>query len=198
MDFEIWSRTQEYQNTSEIQPIQLSHLYDHWVRAKNSAEVPKQRDFSIDAVKEFAGHLALVDLEANPKCARYVLVGKNLKRLLGKDPTNMAIEDVYPPDTSKDIYDAFSKTVHERTATFYQRSYVVLGKQFGYYRLILPLRLNSDVVRRLLIGIYPTDYKMTDASGWQKAVDKLLHRKQGFEDMHPRKLGKVWESSLNR
>jgi len=53
----------------------------------------------------------------------------------------MAIEDVYPPDTSKDIYDAFSKTVHERTATFYQRSYVVLGKQFGYYRLILPMRL---------------------------------------------------------
>lgn len=84
MDFEIWSRTQEYQNTSEIQPIQLSHLYDHWVRAKNSAEVPKQRDFFIDAVKEFAGHLALVDLEANPKYARYVLVGKNLNVYLAK------------------------------------------------------------------------------------------------------------------
>ena len=110
----------------------------------------------------------------------------------------MAIEDVYPPDTSKEIYDAFSKTVHERTATFYQRSYVVLGKQFGYYRLISPLRLNSDAVRRLLIGIYPTDYKMTDASGWQKTVDKLLRRKQKFEDMHPRKLGEIWESSLNR
>jgi len=39
---------------------------------------------------------------------------------------------------------------------------------------------------------------MTDASGWQKAVDKLLHLKQEFEDMHPRKLGKAWESSLNR
>ncbi|MFB0952837.1 MAG: hypothetical protein QMB02_08710, partial [Rhodospirillales bacterium] len=62
MDFKIWSRTQEYQNTFEIQPIQLSHLYDHWVCAKNNAEVPKQLDFSIDAVKEFASHLALVDL----------------------------------------------------------------------------------------------------------------------------------------
>lgn len=197
MDFEIWAKTQEYQDPSAIEPIELKELHSHWIRARTSADAPRQEDFSIDAVKQFAGNIALVSLETGPKRARYMLVGQNLKRLLGKDPTGQTIEEVYPPDTAKEVYEAFGKTVHERDASFYQRSYVILGKRFGYYRLIMPMRLNDEEIRRLLIGIYPTDPRITDSEGWQAALKKFMLRKKEFEGMHPKKLGKVWESSLN-
>lgn len=198
MNFKIVDRSHQYRELTEIQPPQLRDLYLHWYRARSGDEIPNQRDISPDLLEECAGNIALIHLDTDPKQARYILVGTNLKRLLGKDPTNMAIENVYSPAIAKEVYEAIGKTVRSREATFFQRTFVVLGQSFGYFRLILPMRLEGDEVTRLLFGIYPTDERLTEAKTWQNVVRKFYQRRKEFEDQNPRKIGTIWESSLDR
>ncbi|MBO6520417.1 MAG: PAS domain-containing protein [Rhodospirillales bacterium] len=198
MKFQILSRTQQYQELSQIQPPALLELYRKWDRSRGRSDLPRQQDISPSNLSPFAGNIALVNLETNPKCARYLHVGSNLKRLLGKDPTNLTVENIYSATVAKEIYEAFGKTVRARDATFYQRTFVILGRPYGYFRLILPMRLEGDQVSRLLIGIYPSDERMVDARSWLRAVNVFKQRKREFEESNPRTIGQVWESSLNQ
>lgn len=198
MKFEILSRTHQYQSLSDIQPQPLEALYRKWSKCRGRSDIPQQRDISPSDLSPYAGNIALVNLETNPKCARYLHVGTNLKRLLGKDPTNLTVENIYSASVAKEVYESFGKTVRTRDATFYQRTFVILGRPYGYFRLILPMRLDSSEVSRLLIGIYPSDERMTDARTWLRAVNVFKQRKREFEETNPRTIGQVWESSLNQ
>ncbi len=197
MSFTLYSRTQEYKSLTDIQPVPLQRLYDYWKGAQFDQDVPRQRDVSPAKVPECMGNIALVGLELKPARARYIIVGRNLKRLLGRDPTGMTVEQAYSKSVAREVYAAFGKTVRSRAATFYKREYNILGQRFGYYRLILPLRLEDTRVSRLLIGIYPTDDRVTDAKPWQRALKKLTNSQGEAAPDTVEDLDRAWDGSMH-
>ena len=98
------------------------------------------------------GHIALLDIETEPFRAKYMIVGEALKKLLGADPTDQYLDTVYPKLISDEIYGAFKRSMDGRRAPFPARVSNLM-KSFGYNRLILPMRLNGDRIRRILICI---------------------------------------------
>lgn len=73
----------------------------------------------------------------------------------------------------------YGTVVRGRKATFYKRDFVVLGKPLGYFRLLLPRRLDDDRVRRIAVGIYPTDIRLTEAHMAKRRCRLLSPPQQG-------------------
>jgi hypothetical protein len=183
--FKIWSRTAEYLSLNDIRPPPLAQLYAYWQKCRSSDEdLPAQQDLSLREVPECMGNLALVALETAPAGARYLLVGPALKKLLGADPTGKRIDEIYSRSIAREVYDAFGRAARDRTPSFYQRDFEILGRSFGYYRLILPLRLGEgEGVRRLLVGIYPTSDRLTEADQWRGALADLEAQERKEDEM---------------
>ena len=196
MKFKIWSRNHEYRDLTDVRPFQLKELLGIWRRAASDG-IPRQSDISPSDLREYAGNIALVDIEQEPSRARYLIVGKNLKKLLGKDPTKRNIEEVYPPSIAREVYEAFGKVVRSRKPSYYQRDFVVLGRSFGYFRLILPMTTADETVNRLLVGIYPTDENLTEARTWQSAAIDFYRRKKEVDAQEQADIGDIWTSTLD-
>lgn len=193
--FKIWSRTSEYLSLTEIEPPALADLHAYWSQV-GGGDVPRQTDLNPRAMGEALHHVALVEIERRPAGARYLLVGEALKRLLGADPTGKRIDEVYSRAVAREVYEAFSKAVRSREAAFYRRDFQILGKTFGYFRLILPLSGRDGAVERLLIAIYPTDPSLKRARQWREAVEDLERRRRAEASMETawgRSLGYVVE-----
>ena len=196
MEFKIWSRTEEYQDLSRIKPKPLVQLFQEWLMARGDQAMPRQREFRPANFQQSIGNVALVGLQDDPISARYLFVGPRLKRLLGKDPTRKTIEAVYPPSVAREVYAAFGKVVRSRKPTFYKRDFVVLNKSFGYFRLLLPLRLDDDRVRRIAVGIYPTDVRLSEARTWQSAAVDFYRRRDKTADASAEAISDAWENTL--
>ena len=196
MVFQLFARTQEYQSLSEIHPMPLQRLYEHWRNACFVGNVPRQRDVTPTRVPECISNIAFVGIEQNPARARYVIIGYKLRQLLGRDPSGMTVEEAYSKSVSREIYEAFGKTVRSRNTTFYKREFIILGQRFGYYRLILPLRLEDERVSRLLIGIYPTDENLADSKPWQRALSKLKHGNRATSPESVQGVDEAWDDSM--
>lgn len=169
----IWSNTAEFLSLESIHPEQMGALHAYWRNCAVDADVPRQKDLSIRDMPDCLEHIALLDIETEPFRAKYMIVGEALKELLGADPTDQYLDTVYPKSISDEIYRAFKRSMDERRALYFRREFQILMKSFGYNRLILPMRLNGDSIRRILICIYPLDKKLKRAEQWQSVVLEL-------------------------
>lgn len=170
----IWSRTAEYLSLEDIRPPPLAELHAYWLARCPEGDVPRQMELSPRDLGASVRNTALIDIEQAPPGARYVLVGDALKRLLGRDPTGHRVDEIYGPTIAREVYGAFGRVAEARTASFYVREFQILGKSFGYYRLLLPLRLGEDkAIRRILIGIYPTSDRLNEARDWRDPLNRL-------------------------
>jgi len=185
----LWSWTAEVLSLEEAQPRELLDLLHYW-QSKCANDVPDQRDLHIAGMGEATGNIALLNLRTNPFRARYRLVGRNLVDLLGKDPTEKYIHEVYGVSISAEIYEGFEKAVKERAAVYFRREFQILGKSFGYNRLVLPLTFKSDEISRLLVCIYPMSKSLKKARQWQSVVRELREIEES-----ERKLETSWLSS---
>lgn len=187
----IWSYTAEYLTIKAVDDEVMCDLHAYWRAAAPEDEVPRQKDLHIAEMPDCRGNIALVDIEPEPFRARYLLVGSALVRLLGKDPTGLYVEDVYSKDIAEEALGAFRRVVGERQPLFYRREFQILGKSFGYKRLLLPLRLKSEEVRRVLLCIRPIDRKLERASQWRSYVEKLE-----AEEAAEARMATAWARSL--
>lgn len=200
--FRIWSNTAEYLSLSAISRPEMAGLYDYWREAAEDEGLPRQKDLAIHDMPECLGNIALLDVVTEksqepelpsgfPIRARYLMVGEALKTLLGEDPTGRLINDVYSEDVACEIGRALRKSVDTWAALYYRREFQILRKSFGYDRLILPLRLQGNEIRRILLCIYPLDDNLTSAKQWRGELERL----QAMERMEGR-MASAWAESL--
>lgn len=171
--FKIWQNTAEFMNLDGIRPEAMNQLYLYWKSRCPDNDVPRQKDLAIQEMPECIKNIALLDLSQEEHRAKYIIVGEALKTLLGADPTGQYIDKIYSASIYEEISAAFRKAATTKAALYYRREFQILTKSFGYDRLILPLRLDGDAVRRLLVCIYPLDTKLTRAEQWQQEVQQL-------------------------
>ena len=179
----FWARTAQYLSLAEVNPPPLRNLHAYWHACAGLDSIPAQRDLDPRKFADVHANIALVAMGGEPARARYLLVGAALKRLLGRDPTGLFIEQVYPHRTAQEIYTAFDAVRASRTPSFYQRDFQILGRSFGYWRLLLPLRLSGHAIERILIGIYPTSTDLRHAAQWQEPLAELERETEAEQRM---------------
>jgi len=178
--FKLWSNTAEYLSLKDLPVPEMADLLAYWQAKKDETGLARQSRLDVDEMWRVLDNIALVDLvpadrEKLPAGVdgRYIIVGDRLKKLLGKDPTGMTLGEVYPASVAAEVSRCFRRAVEERKPLYYKREFRILFRSYGYYRLVLPLRLKGRAVRRILLCIYPLDSSLQEASQWQGELRKL-------------------------
>lgn len=188
----LWSWTAESLSPDDIHVPPMKDLLRYWRSRLGTGAVPDQRALHVAEMPKCTANIALVLLRKGPLRAKYRLVGRNLVKLLGEDPTGKYVHDVYKPSVADEIYKAIGEVLDAKKPIYFKREFQILGKSFGYHRLLLPLCLGKDEIDRVLICIYPTNKDLTDAEQWQSVVreyDEQQRAEQVFADQ--------WFSSLD-
>lgn len=163
----VWTEQVRRLPLAEMAHPELKALHTHWLACCEHGEAARQQALSLDLLRPFMHQLALVQLETAPVGARYLVVGAGLRSLLGTDPSGRRIESCYPRAVAREVYEAFSGVQFTQRPAYYRRDLRLLGQQFGYHRLLLPLRGRDDEgIRRLMVAIYPVDARFTHARQW--------------------------------
>lgn len=200
--FRIWSNTAEYLSLSAIDRPVLAELYRYWRGQSENGVPPRQKDLAIHHMPDCLSNIALIDVARPtredtdlppgfPLRARYLMVGESLTRLLGENPTGRLINEVYSNDVALEVGRALFKSVDTQQPLYYRREFQILTKSFGYDRLILPMRLQTGEVRRILLAIFPLDKKLVSADQWRSELSKL----EAMERMESR-MATAWAESL--
>nr|WP_316639425.1 hypothetical protein [uncultured Roseateles sp.] len=187
----LWTQSIKRLPLPMLNSAPLIAMHSHWLVRCANGRPPRQADLSLPLLRPFMHQLALVKLETEPAGARYLVVGSRLQGLLGKDPTGRRVEEVYAPNVAREVYQAFVAVGRDREPAYFRRDFTLLGRQFGYHRLLLPLTgIHSDEVRSLIVGIYPIDKDFTEALQWRKLLAVGAPQDPDLEEMQRR-----WASS---
>lgn len=160
-------------NMGDMYPTPLRDLYDYSFSKTVNGEPPRQSALKIADFPKCLANIALVRIESDFEESRYLIVGSALKRLLGRDPVGKPLYEVSRQDIATEVASALQKVAVIGLPSFYVREFQILGKSFGYCRLLLPLQTKRSVIDRVLIGIYPTSASLTHAKQWQSAVSDM-------------------------
>lgn len=164
----VWQSVDEYLPLDAVdQVLPLRHLLNAWRWARREPDQPPTlRETVSPGLAGTIANMALVQFDPAAGTARYCIVGRKLVQLLGKNPTGKTVHEVYSKSIADDVYAALRLVAETQQPTFYRREFIIIGRSFGYFRLLLP------VVRHLpgvfmLMGIYPSSSKFLDAAQWQ-------------------------------
>lgn len=159
-----------------VEPPPLLALLEEWRAARRAAgqRVPCKQALSPARFGAAAGNVAVVDLGDVPRDdARYRLVGGNLVRLYGRDISGQRLRDLYSRRIQEEVFRAFDEVQRTAEPLFSKREFQILGRSFGYTRLLLPLSWQGDRVDLILIGIFPTDPSLREAHQWRRYEEDL-------------------------
>jgi hypothetical protein len=200
--YRIWSNTAEYLSLGAIERLEMAELHRYWDSFVVDGRPPLQKDLSVHEMPECLANIALLDVsvpqqehrdvpDGFPLRARYLMVGDALKSLLGENPTGRLVSDVYKRGVAIEVSRALAKAMDTRGALYYRREFQILTKSFGYDRLILPMRLQGEDVRRILLCIYPLSDRLVSAEQWRSELAKV-------EDMETAeaRVASAWAESL--
>lgn len=186
----VFERIERQLSLDALEPQPLAELFGLW-KACAGTGAPKACGFPIERVRGGLDHLALIQIRREPFAAEYRIFGAALRRMLGRDPTGLRLDAVYPPRFYADIKTALGAMI-ERGPQYHQREFVILGRRFGYYRLLLPLEDSSARSTKAMLAVYPTHAGMMAASQWKGALRELM-RSHG-ESALPERL---WRDTLD-
>jgi hypothetical protein len=175
----ICHRTSSYPSLNAVQPAGLKALHEAWLQARGSDAVPLASGMPVNVVQAVLSNMALIAFGAAADDARYLVFGTALKLLLGRDPTGKTVAETYPRDIAREVLDSLGRVRRERQPLFFRREFRVLNREFGYHRLLLPLRDTAGRISHAALGIYPLQPELRHASQWQSAVAALEEEQLG-------------------
>lgn len=177
--FGIWHRTSSYPSLDDVQPAALQAMLAAWQRACGTSDVPRTAEMPVNALQAVLPNMALIALGEHADDARYLVFGPALRLLLGRDPTGLAIREVYARDIAQEVLEALGRVREMRRPLFYRRDFRILGREFGYKRLMLPLRDGANRISHVALGIYPVQPDLRHASQWQSVVAEMEEKRVG-------------------
>ena len=140
--------------------------------------------FDPKAMGKSVRNIALVDVSDGVAEARYRLVGSSLTRLYGSDLTGKRIADCYSGTVLAEVQAAYAKVIAERWPLYSTREFHLFGRSFGYRRLLLPLSRDGEAVTHVVLGLYPANADLVDASQWrpyeQDLATESFRNAQGY------------------
>lgn len=168
--FQLWSSSSLALPLVAIKPGPLTQLLACWTRARADGRIPMLAKVLNPSLRPMMPNMALLQLSADGATARYVVVGAALVRLLGKDPTGRLVDEVYSRAISDEVNQALGSAAASGLPAFYQREFRILGRIFGYNRLMLPVARDDAGVSHVILALYPIKADLKDAAQWQDVL----------------------------
>lgn len=166
----LWSSTDKYLPLQAIRPPALDTLMQRWGKVGSAEAPPLLSQVLGPSLRDTLGHMALVQMDMVHRTARYLVVGRSLVRLLGKNPTGLTLERVYDRAIARDVFEALLTVQQSGEPTYYHREFRILKRRFGYVRLLLPVKRQSGETD-ILLGLYPAS-DLSEARDWQQALSE--------------------------
>jgi hypothetical protein len=149
-----------------VRTTEIRRLLEHWYYLKGDRPLPRRSDLDPADIAYCLGNVALVEIE-QPFRPRYRLVGTNLVRLLGEDPTGRYIDEMYSTGIRREALAAYRRTVETGAPDYTERMFSLLFLKFGYYRLLLPFTWRREGQADLVLAaFFQTDRSIRRAVDW--------------------------------
>ncbi len=135
---------------------QLLKLFNYWRDQAAGRPMPSRQDLDpVVDVPELVPNIFLVDVEHGPLHFRFRLVGGDIAVMLGRDITDMALEDLDLGDQYTVVCEQYERAAQAAKPTYCCHEYwTERGSRFlKYERLLLPLSEDGETVNMLLGGI---------------------------------------------
>lgn len=140
-------------DASVITHPRLRALYDLWQDKRGSRQAPSRRDFAVEELKPWFGHLMVLDCLEDDSF-RYRLYGTELARMFGFDLTGHTVDSVADrigprPDAEYRQVRRIGAPLHVSRSSPSAKDYLLVDK------LALPL-MEAGEVTKILAAIYPS------------------------------------------
>lgn len=136
-------------------PQTLVMLRDHWQEHSMKGVIPRALDFTPVALRQLAGHVALIDLRAGIDLARYLWAGPALVELFGATLTGRLLSQCYGGRTLTEVRDSYRRMLEMKSPVFSDRRFRVFSRKLGYHRLLLPLLDDNGKIGFAILALLP-------------------------------------------
>jgi hypothetical protein len=137
----------------EIRHAKLRDLWLYWA-AKKGPGLPGRAAIQPEEMRDFLGHLLLMDVVEGGADFRYRLHGTSLISLFGGDLTGQLVSSLVVEGVT-DLLDEARRVVSSRAHYYLEETVIAEKRHLRVSKLILPLAANGRDVDMLLVGIFP-------------------------------------------
>jgi hypothetical protein len=131
----------------------LAALHRLWESKRTAAMMPSRRDFRVEELGPWLGHLMLVDAIDAGQDFAYRVFGTSIAEFLGHDLTGKRLSTI-APQRQRPVSDEYNAVIAARRPRYVVGS-PFLSRRFAVVaRAILPLSHAGCTVDQLLIGFY--------------------------------------------
>lgn len=131
----------------------IKALFDYWRSIHPEDGLPGRRHFDPMDIPQLLGNIWLLDVTRDPLRFRFRLVGTEIVKFTGRDPTGKWLDEVYPDYEKTEAY-RFHRACTLHGAPAYRKSGVLSNPGRDYVeaeRIYLPLAEDGKTVDILLI-----------------------------------------------
>jgi hypothetical protein len=134
---------------------ELLRLYDYWNAKRRGRPMPTRQDIDPLELRPLLPHIALIEVEQNPRRYRYRLVGTQLVSILGQDVTGKYLDQM-PPLFRRFATNAYAELMARKAPTYaVYDTHIPMFRAVRYKRLMLPLSPDGDRITMVVAGFFP-------------------------------------------
>jgi hypothetical protein len=136
-----------------IQSATLRKLYDYWEEKRGERQFPARHDLDPLEFRFALGNIVLVDVEHAPMRFRFRLVGTEVVKYEGVDPTGKYLDELHLAELRQMLDGAYRDAVAARVPVHNVRERFLDGRMRRFEVLDLPLSADGDTIDMLMIGV---------------------------------------------
>jgi hypothetical protein len=138
----------------EIPHPKLRRLWELWCTKRGGHIMPRRADIDVLELKEWLGHLMLIEPIDAGRDFQYRVYGTVLAEQFGRDLTGKTLSSL--PSSEQEVTRAqYLRVCHKRVPLLVTLDRLIRERRTSVVMLLLPLSPDERAVNRLLIGAYP-------------------------------------------
>lgn len=165
-------QTRKVFDLSQIEPEPAKALHDYWMSMADGPGLPRRKHLDLTSLRPVMGNLALLEVTRMPFRVRYRIVGTELVRLLGFNPTGKPVDELYDPQIVDEVHETIQKATLYRKPRFDVKEFRIFNTSLGYRRLVLPLEKEADGKQYIILCIHPIQSWLQTAADWKSLLTK--------------------------
>ena len=141
--------------TLAIKHPRLKTLRTFWDLTRGSRRYPARADFAFKDLRQWLGHVALLDVVQRPLRFRVRLLGTRLVEFAGRDYTGEWLDECFAPDQVDDALEPYIACIKTGSPVFrISRDGSPRATKSALERLLLPCSSDQKTIDIVLAGTY--------------------------------------------
>lgn len=149
--------------TLAIKHPRLKTLHTFWDLTRGSRRYPARADFAFKDLRQWLGHIALLDVFRKPLRFRVRLLGTHLVDYAGADYTGRWLDECVAPEAVAEMLEPFIACIESGAPVFRHSRYInPRATKSVLERLLLPCSSDQKTIDIILGGTYVESEPLDD------------------------------------